>query len=177
MCLHVNQRCLLGASSGDAPAVCHEEDQQAKLEPEEPNPAGLCGKRHPHLRRKSFCRLHVLFLRDPPAPLHGHGVRRRWGRKDGGQWLRTYRGDCSWKPVEPCLLSICSQKLIWTRRGQVCQSFNVFYDLFEPFFLMVLWFFLIFFLLLNIIDFLKPIVWWHKFKCTVWGGFTEILVD
>ena len=75
--LCVNQRCLPGASPGDTAAIRHEEDQQAEPDPEEPDPAGLRGARHPDLRREPLRRLHVLLLRDPTAPLHGHGVRGR----------------------------------------------------------------------------------------------------
>lgn len=39
-----------GASPGDPSAFRHEEDQQAEPDPEEPNPAGLCGEGHPDVR-------------------------------------------------------------------------------------------------------------------------------
>ena len=75
MCLSPPQGGLPGASPGDAAALRHEEDQQAEPDPEEPDPAGLRGAGHPNLRREPLCGHHVLLLRDPTPPLHGHGVR------------------------------------------------------------------------------------------------------
>lgn len=45
-----SQGRLPGAPPGDASTLRHEEDQQAKSDPEEPDPAGVCGEGHPHLR-------------------------------------------------------------------------------------------------------------------------------
>uniref|UniRef100_A0A8C5CFC0 Microtubule associated serine/threonine kinase 1 n=1 Tax=Gadus morhua TaxID=8049 RepID=A0A8C5CFC0_GADMO len=77
MCLSPPQGGLPGASPGDAAALRHEEDQQAEPDPEEPDPAGLRGAGHPNLRREPLRGHHVLLLRDPTPPLHGHGVRGR----------------------------------------------------------------------------------------------------
>lgn len=69
------QHRVSGASQGDPAAFRHEEDQQAEPDPEEPDPAGLRGTGHPDVCREPVCRLHVLFLRDQAAPVHGDGVR------------------------------------------------------------------------------------------------------
>lgn len=71
------QSCLPGSAQGDQAAVCHEKDQQAEPDAEEPDPAGLCGERHPHLCREPVRGIHVLLLRDQAAPVYGHGIRRR----------------------------------------------------------------------------------------------------
>ncbi len=68
------QRRVSGASQGDSSTFRHEEDQQAEPDPEEPDPTGLRGTRHPDVRREPVCRLHVLFFRDQKTPLHGDGV-------------------------------------------------------------------------------------------------------
>ena len=39
-----------GEAQGDPAAFCHEEDQPSEPDAEEPDPAGICGKRHPDLR-------------------------------------------------------------------------------------------------------------------------------
>jgi len=70
---------LPGATQGDASALCHEKDQQAESDPEEPDPAGVRGEGHPHLRGESVCRLHVLLLWDAETSVHGHGICRGWG--------------------------------------------------------------------------------------------------
>lgn len=44
------QSCLSGPTQGDQATFCHEEDQQAKPDAEEPDPAGLRRERHPDLR-------------------------------------------------------------------------------------------------------------------------------
>lgn len=72
-----SQGRLPGAPQGDTSTLRHEEDQQAKPDPEEPDPAGVRGEGHPHLRREPLRGLHVLLLRNTPAPVHGHGVRGR----------------------------------------------------------------------------------------------------
>lgn len=43
------QGCVSGAAQGDSSAVCHEEDQPAEPDAEEPNPASVCGAGHSHL--------------------------------------------------------------------------------------------------------------------------------
>lgn len=57
-----SQGCLLSSPQGDTSAFCHEEDQQAESDPEEPDPAGICREGHPHLRREPIRRLYVLLL-------------------------------------------------------------------------------------------------------------------
>lgn len=68
------QSCVSGASQGDPSALCHEEDQPAEPDTEEPNPAGVCGAGHSHLCWKPFRGVYVLLLWDTEAPVHGHGV-------------------------------------------------------------------------------------------------------
>ena len=71
-----------GPAQGDPAALRHEEDQPPEPGAEEPDPAGLRGARHPHLRREPLRGVHVLLLRDPETPLHGDGVCGRycgWG--------------------------------------------------------------------------------------------------
>lgn len=69
------QRRLPGAPQGDTSAFRHEEDQQAESDPEESDPAGVCGEGHTHICGEPLRRLHVLLLRNATTPLHGHGVR------------------------------------------------------------------------------------------------------
>lgn len=69
------QRRLPGATQGDTSAFRHEEDQQAESNPEESDPAGVCGEGHTHICGEPLRRLHVLLLRNATTPLHGHGVR------------------------------------------------------------------------------------------------------
>lgn len=73
------QNCLSGAPQGNPSTLCHEEDQPAEPDASKPNPAGVCGARHPHLCWKPVCGFYVLLLWDTEAPLHGHGVCGRWG--------------------------------------------------------------------------------------------------
>lgn len=76
------QNCVSGTPQGDPSTFRHEEDQPAEPDAQEPNPAGVCGARHPHLCWKPICGFYVLLLWDTEAPLHGHGVCGRWG------WLK-----------------------------------------------------------------------------------------
>lgn len=75
------QGCVPGKAPWDAAAVCHEEDQPAELDPEEPDPAGVCGAGHSDVCRESFCGQHVLLLWDKTALVHGHGVCGGWVRR------------------------------------------------------------------------------------------------
>lgn len=68
------QRCVSGSAQGDKAAVRHEKDQQAESDFEESDTTSLCGERHPYLRRKPLCGVHVLLLWDTAAPVHGHGI-------------------------------------------------------------------------------------------------------
>lgn len=56
------QGCIPGPTQRHSATFRHEEDQQAKPCPEEPDPAGVCGAGHPDLRREPLRGLHVLLL-------------------------------------------------------------------------------------------------------------------
>lgn len=45
-----SQSRVFGQTQRDEAALCHEEDQQAKPAPAEPDPAGVRGAGHPDLR-------------------------------------------------------------------------------------------------------------------------------
>lgn len=53
---------LPGAPQGYAAALRHQENQQAEFNSAQPDPTGVCGARHPHLRREPLCGRHVLLL-------------------------------------------------------------------------------------------------------------------
>lgn len=48
--LFIMQSCLFGSTQGNQATICHEKDQQAEPDFEEPDTTGLCGERHSHLR-------------------------------------------------------------------------------------------------------------------------------
>ncbi len=69
-----SQSCVFSQTQRDAAALCYEEDQQTKPDPEEPDPAGVRGAGHPDLRWEPLRGQHVLLFWDTPSPVYGYGV-------------------------------------------------------------------------------------------------------